>query len=181
MRLCRIDVVLGITSCVAVRIRSNATNPPPCFLSPVCGFPLGLGLVEFGCEVDLRRARLQGFWRLGTACVAAYMLVLQLLFSAFTVGAANSAAGVDAFGNPLCITSDAAPNPHDDSSKGSLPECCMGACSMFAPVGRDAPSAHFLTNPLHAPTALVSTSERPAPSPWPDHSPAHPRAPPAKV
>lgn len=123
----------------------------------------------------------QGYWRLGTACFAAYMFVLQMLFSAFTVGAANSAPMLDAFGNPLCITSNVAPNAHDDTGKGGLPECCMGACSMFAPVGSGAPSAHFLANPLLVPFALVSASERPAPSLWPDHSPAHPRAPPAKV
>lgn len=111
------------------------------------------------------------------ALVAAVVLVAQSLLGAFTAGAAAHATALDAFGNPLCITSDdhgGAPG----EKPAQLPNCCTLGCGMAslplaAPTGGGLLLGPLLvrseTIPASA-TALVATPPR--------HGPQNPRAPP---
>lgn len=95
--------------------------------------------------------------RTGIALVATYMLVLQSLIGAFAVGAAASSPMLDAFGNPLCITSsEAAEDNSDRSGHGTMPDCCTVSCSMFSSAIANAREAHSLHNPLEY--AFVQTA-----------------------
>lgn len=86
---------------------------------------------------------------MAVALVAAYMLVLQMLFGAFALGAAAASPMLDLFGNQLCVTSsetdagDATPGDHS-----ALPDCCTVACNMFAAATAADRHAHSLANPL---------------------------------
>lgn len=85
----------------------------------------------------------------GVAMIAAYMLILQGLLGAFATGVANAATDLDAFGNPLCITSgELASVDADGSHDQTLPDCCSAACSMFSTVTNDDHAPHALDNPL---------------------------------
>lgn len=85
----------------------------------------------------------------GIALVAAFLLVLQSLTGALASGYAASAPMLDAFGNPLCITANIAPdNSSDQTDHRMIPDCCTISCNMFAPVLTDLPDGHSLGNPL---------------------------------
>lgn len=117
----------------------------------------------------------------GLALVAAYMLVLQALIGAFALGSAAASPMLDAFGNPLCITSmHSTDNGSGGSDHGTMPDCCTASCSMFAPATADERTLSSVANPLPVVTA------RPAPgfdtvahTHAPEENPGSPRAPPA--
>lgn len=85
--------------------------------------------------------------RMGVALVAAWALMLQALMGAFTPGMAASAPLLDAFGNPLCITSpagdDTGPRHHD-----TLTDCCALACGMLVLFIPDGGALSSLSNPM---------------------------------
>lgn len=119
--------------------------------------------------------------RAGVALVAAYMLVLQSLVGAFALGAAAaSPVLLDVFGNPLCISSaSGVASEEDHGDHGSMPDCCIIACSMFAPTTADERAPRSLYNPL------VKTAQQTEPvyesviiSFALEHSPGSPRSPP---
>lgn len=66
------------------------------------------------------------------AFIAAVLLVLQALAASLAIGSSASASPLlDAFGNPLCITSHQGPE-QDGAGHTALPDCCTVSCSMFA-------------------------------------------------
>lgn len=88
--------------------------------------------------------------RVGVAIIAAYMLVLQSLVGAFALGtAAASPVLLDAFGNPLCITSSlGADSDAENGNHSAMPDCCTVACSMFAPITAEERAPRSLYNPV---------------------------------
>lgn len=114
-----------------------------------------------------------------TAIFAALMLAVQLLAGGFAVGAAAAGSPMlDAFGNPLCITSSDVPDAGDQNGHSGLPDCCTPGCSMFAPAAGPDRAPAALSNPLDGPTSIViGTSVSPVAT-LPDHDPGNPRAPP---
>jgi len=114
------------------------------------------------------------------ALAAAYILILQSVVGALALGAGPNARLLDAFGNPLCITSadhsEQAPARHHNAP---LPDCCTAACSNFAPVFLPArPFAH-VANPLPMDAEPLRSVAEAGPRPAPEHDPGSPRAPPA--
>ena len=114
------------------------------------------------------------------AFVAAWMLIVQALVGAFALGAmANADPLLDAFGNPLCITSSDRSALSDEAGHTALPECCTAACGMFAPLTVEDRTPHSLDNPLPARTRASHTFDTVDLRPLADHNPGNPRAPPA--
>lgn len=121
-------------------------------------------------------------WRNKTAIIAAAILFVQLILGGFALGTA--AAGqpmLDAYGNPLCITSGHASDDGDGMPHSALPDCCTPGCSMFAPATHSDREFVALANPLSASceagAAVVFTNEITST----DHDPGNPRAPPLHV
>ncbi len=110
--------------------------------------------------------------------IAAFALVVQMLFGSVLLGSAVAAPILDDFGNPLCIThaETSGPSDHKDSSK--LPQCCTQACSVLAPVLAPQFSDNFLSNRLETNSKPVTAEADPGPFERPETSPGKPRAPP---
>lgn len=118
------------------------------------------------------------------ALAAALVLVLQSFATAWAAGAMPAGAMLDAFGNPLCITSadqqtvdlDGS-GPAGDHSK--VPNCCTLGCSMGSPVlatpADDAGTWLLLRLEAAEADFMVSATVSVA---FPDHDPGNPRAPP---
>lgn len=88
-----------------------------------------------------RRLR-QGTW---IAFVAAYMLVLQSVLTAFTAGAMAAPLPLDAFGGIICASHGTTNLPGDGSSDHrKLPDCCITGCNMLS----GAPTPHGLDDLL---------------------------------
>jgi hypothetical protein len=116
-------------------------------------------------------------WSKGLALVAAALFLVQSLSGGFAVAAGNIP--LDAFGNPLCITSSDHGTPADRSDHGKMPGCCMLGCAASATVATAPPGETSLIivfrteapgRPLPAPIVIVQAD---------DHDPGSPRAPPA--
>lgn len=125
-------------------------------------------------DVAFRRKR----WSIGTAIVAATMLVLQSIVGALAIGIGPDAGRLDAFGNPLCITSSDQSHPDSDTSHSKLPECCTLGCSAQSQV-LEGPSIQpsillrypvACENSVGRPTAITHLAR--------DYDPGNPRAPP---
>lgn len=115
-------------------------------------------------------------WGHWLALVAAVLFLVQSLAGGFAVAADE--VPVDAFGNPLCITSTDHGTPADGSDHGKLPGCCMLGCAASAAVVSTPPDEASLIiafrtelfgEPLPAPVVIVQAD---------DHDPGSPRAPP---
>jgi hypothetical protein len=107
------------------------------------------------------------------------MLVMQALLGALAIGSAAADPMVDAFGNPLCVTSDQQ-DPSGGRDHTAMPDCCTSACSMVAPALTGERDAHYLANPLRIPAPATFDIGSRAAQPAPDHDPGSPRAPPLK-
>lgn len=111
------------------------------------------------------------------ALLAACLLVLQSLLSGWA--AAQAAPMLDAFGNPLCLTSaghDGGTAPPGDHS--SLPQCCALGCGAASPLLAAGPTDETgLLRPLSS-AAVRFEHVRTFHDHGPDHDPASPRAPP---
>lgn len=83
------------------------------------------------------------------------MLVFQGLLGALAIGEAHATPMLDAFGNPLCITSSES-SPESKPHTG-LPDCCTVSCSMFAVAGASDRATNSLFNPLPEATAALFT------------------------
>lgn len=82
------------------------------------------------------------------AFIAAVLLVLQAFAASLAIGSSASASPLlDAFGNPLCITSHQAPE-QDGPGHTALPDCCTVSCSMFAAATDGERTEISLANPL---------------------------------
>lgn len=114
------------------------------------------------------------------ALAAAYILILQSVVGALALGAGPKAPLLDAFGNPLCITSadhgEQGPARHHDAPQ---PDCCTAACSTFAPAFLPARLSAHISNPLPMGAEPLRAIVLAAPRPAPEHDPGSPRAPPA--
>ena len=115
------------------------------------------------------------------AFIAALVLVLQSFLSAWATGALAAAPMLDAFGNPLCITSV----DHDDTTPANdhskLPVCCTFGCNMAAPLLAAAPEDGIaLLRPIPADDVRFDRSEA-FHIQGPGHVPGSPRAPPVTV
>ena len=116
-------------------------------------------------------------WSKGLALVAAVLFLVQSLSGGFAVAAGN--VPLDAFGNPLCITSADHGTPADNSDHGKMPGCCMLGCAASAtaagtPPGEVSFIIEFWTEAASqpVPTPIVTVQAD-------DHDPGSPRAPPA--
>lgn len=130
--------------------------------------------------------RLKHLRHIGTgksvAFVAAWMLIVQMVAGAFLIGGANAAPMVDAFGNPLCITSETTDSGSDDSDRhAGLPDCCTTLCGMVAPATQDDRTPRFLANPLTSVSVEHIGEDDHFGVATPDHDPGNPRAPPASI
>ncbi|WP_347276900.1 DUF2946 family protein [Rhizobium sp. YJ-22] len=93
------------------------------------------------------RWRRPGTW---VAFVAAYMLVLQSLLTAFAVGAMAAPRPIDAFGGIICTShGDTKPSGDGSSDRHDPPDCCMAGCAMLsgAPAPRGADALLFVGAP----------------------------------
>lgn len=115
-----------------------------------------------------------------TAFVAGFVFVLQTFAVAWTTGAMAAAPQLDAFGNPLCITSGDHDQgvPAGDHSK--LVECCTFGCSAPWTTVADAPDGVTLWRPLVAADQVFHASPV-ARAEAAEHRPHSPRAPPLTV
>lgn len=122
---------------------------------------------------------LAGFGKRGSAVafIAALILVVQAFTSAWAAGAMPIQPMLDAFGNPLCITStDQGDGPASDHSK--LPNCCTFGCSTVSPVLLVPDfDGTAIALPLVTSHVLFATGKDVVHS-APDHDPGSPRAPP---
>lgn len=128
--------------------------------------------------------RRRGTSRTFVALAAAIVLVLQSFATAWAAGSTPSGTMLDAFGNPLCLTSADEPtvdlggsSPAGDPSK--MPNCCTLGCSMVSPLLAAPADDAGAWLPVRLDTAeadlvtfavIVVT--------FPDHDPGNPRAPP---
>lgn len=121
-------------------------------------------------------------WSRRTAIVAAVMLFVQTLFGSMAFGMAAAAPmTMDAFGNPLCITSMDIADQDAPAGHTVLPDCCAPGCLTALPLADGDREASALSNPLATqvePADLASTNGPPAPA---EHDPGRPRAPPFLV
>ncbi|MEW9806362.1 hypothetical protein [Mesorhizobium marinum] len=118
--------------------------------------------------------------RLPLALVAAAVLVLNALLSPWAYAAPQGTL-VDAFGNPLCITSadGHAPSPARDHS--SFPDCCTLGCAGAAHALAAPPGAgDALAHPL-LPRAVAASASEPIVLKPAGHNPGSPRAPPRSI
>lgn len=114
--------------------------------------------------------------RFDIALFAALWLVVQVV-SGFASGANAAPVPLDAFGNPLCVTSadsDGSSQRHDD---GAAP-CCTLACAMAAANLVPAPDQPALKAPLSAGLYLTPPAYPVAVSRPLERVAANPRAPP---
>lgn len=127
--------------------------------------------------------RRKGTSRTFVALAAAFVLVLQSFATAWAAGSMPAGGMLDAFGNPLCITSADQPTVDLDGpgpvGDHSMPNCCTLGCSMgssllatpaddsgtWLSVRQDAAGADFLS----VSAILVALH---------DYDPGNPRAPP---
>jgi len=118
------------------------------------------------------------------ALAAAFVLVLQSFATAWASGSMPSSVMLDAFGNPLCITSADQPSvdldesgPSGDHSK--MPNCCTLGCSMASPLLLTPADDASAWLPVRLDTAVSDFSAFSAiVVSIPDYDPGNPRAPP---
>lgn len=112
------------------------------------------------------------------AFIVALVLVLQSFLSAWATGAFAATPMLDAFGNPLCITSidHDGTTPANDHSK--MPDCCTFGCNMAAHLLATAPDDGIgLLRPMSSDDVRFDHSKA-FHIQSPDHDPGSPRAPP---
>lgn len=111
------------------------------------------------------------------ALVAALILLAQTALSGWGSGAMAATPMLDAFGNPLCITSTD-PTGGSTSDHSKMPNCCTFGCSTVSPLLAIPDSdGTGLARPLIVSDVLFSIGKGVV-LPSPDHDPGSPRAPP---
>lgn len=112
------------------------------------------------------------------ALVAVFVLVLQSFLSAWAVGAMPATPMLDAFGNPLCITSTDHNASGQSGDHSSLPNCCAFGCTFSSSVLTTGPdNGTGLLRPLSS-VEVRFHLRRTVHIQSPDHDPGSPRAPP---
>jgi hypothetical protein len=116
-------------------------------------------------------------WSKGLVLVAALLFLVQSLSGGFAMAAGN--VPLDAFGNPLCITSSDHGTPADRGDHGKMPGCCMLGCTTAAMVVGAPPVSASLVVEFRAGIAARRPTGRTIVVQADDHQPGSPRAPPA--
>lgn len=116
--------------------------------------------------------------RWSIAFVAGVLFALQTLTVTWAAGTMPAGPQLDAFGNPLCITSADHDRTAPAGDRSRLPECCMFGCTaawnaMAGPAGGDIVFWRPLLGPdvifrIHGDVCIEAS----------DHEPGNPRAPP---
>jgi hypothetical protein len=119
------------------------------------------------------RGTSSGFW---IALAAAWLLLVQSIAGSF---AAAPQQALDAFGNPLCITSTDHSQPDNDHHK--VPGCCILGCNAIASYIASPPDDAWLENGFEATTIRFAPALRDIVVGEDDHDPGSPRAPPTLV
>lgn len=118
-------------------------------------------------------------WNVRIALAAAFILVLQAMSSGLVTGSMASPVALDAFGNPICVTS----TDHfggatkDDGGHHLGSECCSMGCGAFVSLALTIPPTGVAPRPA-ADQAGPAWVRQLVPPRQPDHDPASPRAPP---
>jgi len=112
------------------------------------------------------------------AWMAICVIVLQTTLTAWA-SHASATPTVDAFGNPLCITSTDGHEP--DDRKPSIPNCCALGCAftsqlVTAPDFTVTPVAFRVVQPIPALAAIALPAVIQG-----EHDPGSPRAPPTEI
>jgi hypothetical protein len=103
-------------------------------------------------------------------------LIVQSIASSF---AAPPHPALDAFGNPLCITSTGHGQPDTDHHK--VPGCCILGCNALTSYIASPPDDAWLKNGFEATTIRFAPALRDIVVGEDDHDPGSPRAPPTLV
>lgn len=123
--------------------------------------------------------RRQG-WSPTVALLAAYLLVVQSLLSAFSIGASASPAQLDFFGNVICTSKGAVtfPGGNDPADRHDMPYCCFFGCSIISPMVVSPPEFFgIVTSPLCQAVAFIFRGDEKAVV-ADEGKPSNPRAPP---
>lgn len=115
---------------------------------------------------------------MGTALVAAYLLVLQALLGGLSAGThAGARVTVDAFGQIICRGASAGTvNPDDPSRNPS--DCCTTGCQTSASAGLPPPALRPLDTPFATTTRSQPLLRANVATTGFGHSPHNARAPP---
>jgi hypothetical protein len=116
--------------------------------------------------------------RLGVALAAAWLLLVQALSGSFALAAGRQHVPLDAFGNPLCITSANHDLPAPGSEHGPPPACCLLGCATGAPLAALPPLHAWLAVAFPTGPGTPPLLAREIAVPADPHDPASPRAPP---
>lgn len=118
---------------------------------------------------------------IAVALVAAWLLVLQSVATAFAFADGPQPAQLDAFGNVICTHDGAAELPAGDPHQQPTPPCCAFGCIMAGTVFSPPPTVFALARGIAFETIAFAVPS-PAPALFPrEHAAANPRAPPLAV
>lgn len=114
-----------------------------------------------------------------TVLLATALVLLQAFAGGLALGESAAAAPLDAFGNPLCVTSgehgSPAPAGHGHAR---LPDCCASGCAAACGAAGPVPSAASWNAPLSRPAVTGRRDFAFHLPPVLDRGPAQPRGPP---
>lgn len=111
----------------------------------------------------------------------AIALLLQTLGTAHATALGGKPVLLDAFGNPLCITSGEHGSAGDDTRHGTLTDCCALACTVAAQTNGAPPDVVALRLPDQRLIAALFNPTFQGIFPAPLRSPGNPRAPPSAM
>lgn len=136
-----------------------------------------LGIDREGIPLVAQLRRRKG----SIALCAALLLLLQSALTAWATSAMPASPLLDAFGNPLCITSTDSGDAHPAGDHPKLPDCCTFGCSMASALIAPSPSdavgvrlPYILPDVPTEPETIVLVRSQ-------AHAPGSPRAPPRTV
>jgi len=112
------------------------------------------------------------------AFMAAFVLAVQFLLTAWTAAAMPATAGLDAFGNPLCITGVEHDGGGSSDERTALPTCCVLGCNAVAPLAFAPDGETGVFVPPLVLSHLLAAPRRAASVETADYRPGNPRAPP---
>ena len=142
-----------------------------------------MALVSLIGEGDRMRVQLQRCRTMTVTLVFVCLVVLQSVAGSFAFASSSPFAGLDSFGNPLCLsgaqTDGGVPGSKKDHQ--GLPDCCTAACSMFTAFAVESRTEHYLlvsASPSSDTLRPIVVGQSFAKQ---DHPPGNPRAPPAKA
>ena len=109
--------------------------------------------------------------------VAACMLLLDSLVTAWATGSVPARIQVDALGNPLCLVDSDSNGSRSPADHSKMQDCCVIGCTMAATLAAEPSGTSLFLRPAIR-TAVAVTVYRAAARAPPDYDPGNPRAPP---